>query len=175
MNPDAPSLPSEGSAAAHAASVGSPADFSAGERYLVFTTGPLRLAVPVGRLRELAQSPAVTPLPLVPPWIRGLTQLRGDVLALIDLLPFLGSPELPDRPANRMLVLGLPDGEPMAGLLVERVHGAAVIAPGGLNRVVTAVPGILPLAPYLAGGFEDEQGRVAVLDVDRLMAAMAVG
>lgn len=174
MNPDAPSHPSAESVAADAAAFASLANFPAGERYLVFTTGPLRLAVPVGRLRELAQSPAVTPLPLVPPWIRGLTQLRGDVLALIDLLPFLGSPELPDRPSNRMLVLGLPDGEPMAGLLVERVHGA-VIAPGGLNRVVAAVPGILPLAPYLAGGFEDEQGRVPVLDVDRLMAAMAVG
>ncbi len=164
-----PSGPSEIPAAAEPGEPGEP-----GERCLVFSLGGLLLAVPSARLRELAEAPRaprLARLPLVPAWVRGVANLRGDVLAVVDLLPFLGGGELPERPANRLLVLGPAAGEAWAGLLVEKVHGMAVapVSP----EVPKELPGEHPLGEFLLGSFRHAQGEAAVLDVDRLLARLA--
>jgi purine-binding chemotaxis protein CheW len=104
----------------------------AAERYLLFELATGIYALPVILLRELAEAPAITPLPLVPEWIRGLTQLRGDVLAVVDLLPFLGGEPLPDQASNRLLVVGGQAGGAQAGILVPRVLGTAAVPLGDL-------------------------------------------
>ena len=135
----------------------------------MFSLGDFLLAVPVGRLRELGEvppAPRLAPLPLVPAWVRGLANLRGDLLVVVDLLPFLGAGELPDRPSNRLLVLGRDTGEAWACLLAGTVHGMAsapLEAAGGAPR---------PLAGFLQGVLRHELGEAGVLDVDRLMETL---
>jgi chemotaxis signal transduction protein len=141
-------------------------------RHLVVSLAGRCLAVPVDRLRELSAPLPLAFLPLVPPWFRGLANLRGNVLPVLDLLPFLGEGELPDRPSNRLLVLGPAAGGVTAGLLAERVHGVAAPEPGAVRGAAAGEES--PLAPYLAGRFEHAGAEASVLDVDRLLAAMAV-
>lgn len=147
-----------------------PPPAESGERCLVFSLGGLLLAVPAARLLELAEAPRLARLPLVPAWVRGAANLRGDVLAVVDLMPFLGGGQLPERPSNRLLVLGPAAGDAWAGLLVEKVHGMA--APGGLEAL-EAPPGDHPLGGFLQGSFRHAQGDAAVLDVDLLLARLA--
>ncbi len=138
------------------------------ERCLVFSLGELLLAVPAARLREVGEVPRMAPLPLVPAWVRGLANLRGDLLAVVDLLSFLGGGELPARPTNRLLVLGPPNGEAWMGLLAARIHGMSVLPPEEAARSTgpRSLPGLL------RGSFRHPAGTAAMLDVDRLMATL---
>ncbi len=132
------------------------------------------LAVPAVRLRELGEVPPLARLPLVPAWVRGLANLRGDILAVVDLLPFVGAGALPERSTNRLLVLGPATGEAWLGLLVSRVHGISVmpVLPAGDLAPTPGQPAGHPLGSLLMGSFRHEAGEAAVLDVDRLMAAL---
>jgi chemotaxis signal transduction protein len=147
---------------------------TAGRRHLVAAIAGHRVAVPVDRMRELSEVLPLAFLPLVPAWFRGVANLRGDALVVVDLLPFLGSKELPEQPSNRLLVIGPAEGEVVAGLLVEKVFGAVLVPAGALRTSGVPRDEETLLAPWLSGYFDQEHGEVAVLDVDRLLAAMAV-
>jgi len=146
------------------------------DRHLVVSLAGHLLAVPIDQLRELSEPLPTAFLPLVPPWFRGLANLRGEVLAVLDVLPFLGLGELAERPSNRLLVLSPPGSDATAGLLVEKVHGVMAAPQEGLRRTVEPEAASLPFAPYLEGCFLPEGGaEVSVLSVGRLLAAMSVG
>jgi chemotaxis signal transduction protein len=97
--------------------------------------GGRRWAVPAARVREVAAVSTVTPIPTAPPPVVGLTQLRGQIVPVLDLaaLPAAGGEKVskhlltyPDetrlpRPQDPLLVVEL--GPARAALWVERVLG----------------------------------------------------
>jgi chemotaxis signal transduction protein len=78
--------------------------------------GERQLAVPTARVREVATVVVLTPVPQAPPSIAGLTQLRGQILPVIDL-----DPPRTARAGDPLLVVEL--GPVRAALLVDRVLG----------------------------------------------------
>ncbi len=143
------------------------------ERYIVFSLGRARYAVPIGAVIEVGAVPPVTPVPHLPAWVLGVTNLRGEILSVVDLAGFLGaSPEGPAA-GGRMLVVRGEAEEPFAGLVVDQVAGLASFAAGRLTSA--AAPLDDPVSTYLAGVVERGGEVVAVLDVKRLLAADALG
>jgi purine-binding chemotaxis protein CheW len=77
-------------------------------------------AVPAARVREVAQLTALTPVPLAPPRVLGLTQLRGQILPVLD--PIADGPRAP-KPDDPLVVVEL--GPVRAALAVDAVEGVA--------------------------------------------------
>jgi len=88
-------------------------------------------------VKETMAVPPITRVFLTPPWLAGIINLRGDVVAVIDLARFLGMPPPVVGDDSRILVARpTVDGEARAaGLLVDAiaelrtVEAAAVQAP----------------------------------------------
>jgi chemotaxis signal transduction protein len=57
---------------------------------LFFEVRGRRCALPIAVVREVGAVPAITPVPLAPALLRGLTPVHGQVLPLIDVGPQLG-------------------------------------------------------------------------------------
>ena len=55
-----------------------------------FRLGGILLGLPVSDVQEIVRASAVTPVPLAPPLVRGLVNLRGQVLPALDLRWRLG-------------------------------------------------------------------------------------
>lgn len=142
---------------------------SATERYAVFTAGGQLFAFSATRLLELGEVPAWTPLPRVPAWILGLANLRGDIVAVVDVGPLWRRPAADPAELTRLLLLGSPGGQPVAGLVAERVWGVVPVAAGSLGP---PPPGAVAEA---VASFEHPRGSAQVLDIDRLLTALAVG
>jgi purine-binding chemotaxis protein CheW len=53
--------------------------------YVVFRLGEEVYGLDVANAREIVQVPRLTPIPSVPDWIRGVVNLRGSVVPVIDL------------------------------------------------------------------------------------------
>lgn len=87
---------------------------------VVVTIGGRRMAVPTARVREVAAVVAVTPVPTAPSPVAGLTQLRGQILPVLDIAAPGDLPRTP-RPNDPLLVIEL--GPVRAALLVDHVHG----------------------------------------------------
>jgi len=75
-------------------------------------------AVPVQQVQEVIKFQEMTRVPLVPPVIRGLINLRGQIVVAFDLRKRLGYPEPPEgqKPMN---VVVRADGETVSFLVDE--------------------------------------------------------
>jgi len=82
-----------------------------------FHLGGMVLALPAGEVREVIRHAAPTPVPLAPPDVVGLINLRGEIATVIDLARRLGREPAP--PAEG-LGLVLRAGRGTVTLRVER-------------------------------------------------------
>lgn len=52
--------------------------------YISFDLGWHEMALPLGAMQEIGEMPTITPLPHLPRWIRGIVQIRGEILSVVD-------------------------------------------------------------------------------------------
>lgn len=60
--------------------------------FLVFRIGPVSLAQPVYRLREVLRYRPAKPVPYAPPFIEGIINIRGELIPVFDLRKRFGYP-----------------------------------------------------------------------------------
>jgi purine-binding chemotaxis protein CheW len=141
-------------------------DASQGDRYVLLTIASAYYAVAEAFVTELERIPKITPVPRVPAWVRGVTNLRGDVLSVVDMRTFLGLDSTASHSA-RMLVVRLLTEEFATGLLVDSVDRIVAVPNDAIAPPESSLEG--PLAPYLRGMCVIEEQLVAVLDLDQLL------
>ncbi|SCY87678.1 chemotaxis protein CheW [Pseudomonas sp. NFACC37-1] len=86
-----------------------------------FRLGEHWYVAPMGEVSEVLHEPRHTHLPGVKPWVRGVANLRGRLLPLMDLCGFFGHELSAVRKQRRVLVVD--HVEVFAGLLVDEVLG----------------------------------------------------
>lgn len=92
-------------------------------QFTTFWLGDHLYGIEVQRVREVLRQQAITRVPLAPPAIAGLINLRGQVVTTIDLRKRMNA--VPDETSGElMLVVVLVDEAPLA-LVVDRI-GAVV-------------------------------------------------
>lgn len=87
-----------------------------------FHLGDVEFALPIAALQEVVNYPArVTPVPLSPPFLLGLFNLRGTLIPIVDLKPLLAMvADAPDRPAPASEKIAIVDVEGVrVGLLFD--------------------------------------------------------
>lgn len=100
--------------------------------------------------REVLGFPSVvTRIPGARPWIRGVANVRGQLLPVVDLRAFLGGGMTSTGRSTRVLVAH--HREVPAGLLVDEVLGFRRFADGEFSG--TTPPTIARCERYLAGAF----------------------
>ncbi len=118
------------------------------EGVLVSVAGE-RIATPLHEVKEILNFPAVTtPVPGAQPWVRGVANVRGNLLPIIDLQLFLGGEPIVAGHRTKVLVI---DYEGLfAGLMVADVIGMKHF-PKDHYASIDALSG--PIGKYLQGGF----------------------
>jgi len=100
--------------------------------------------------REVLGFPAaITRVPGAKPWIRGIANVRGQLLPIVDLRAFLGGGVTTVTRSSRVLVAN--HREVPAGLLVDEVQGFRRFADNEFGATVP--PTIIRCERYLAGAF----------------------
>ena len=93
-------------------------------RALSINAGDMPIVIPIGSIVELAVCENITPIPLTHTWVRGLTNLRGQLYTVVDLSVLLGGSETRLSRDARIVVLS--DGGLGTCLLVNDVTGLKV-------------------------------------------------
>jgi len=126
----APALPAPADAAATPHR-----QFSQLDDYVVFTLAGVDYAIPVRDVAEIGRMPAITRVPNVPDFVRGLTNLRGEVVPVLSLLALLGTREAATSAQGRVLFLQTAARGAAAGLVVDEVRGIERIESQHLESV----------------------------------------
>ncbi len=134
-----------------------------GVSLLVFETNRKRFAIGVEHTEGVVDCPSVSPLPSAPDGIIGVASVRGRITLVMDL----SGPSIQQGLKRRLILIR---GEAQIGLLADRVEGVSAAGP---SKMIKPKPGEHHL-PEESGWpvrafFKSEQGRVPVIDVDRLV------
>lgn len=89
------------------------------KQYCTLRVGDLLLGIEVGQIQEILRDTPIMPVPLSPPTIRGLINLRGQIVTAIDLRRRVGLEDADDTSSFMTMVLGTVE-EPLA-LVVDAV------------------------------------------------------
>ncbi|RIX41164.1 MAG: chemotaxis protein CheW [Rhodocyclales bacterium GT-UBC] len=108
---------------------------SAPQQYLTFTLGGEMFAVAILNVKEILEYGAVTEIPMMPNFIRGVINLRGAVVPVIDLsCRFGGKPTVEGR-RTCIVIIEINDGEITQdiGVIVDAVSEVLEIATGEIE------------------------------------------
>ena len=138
-------------------------------QYLTFRSAGRSHALPVLKVREILPFAGATPIPLAPREIRGLINLRGSAVPVLDLAIRLG--HAPTADGRRTCVVILDEGGHGAqrmGLLTEEVEFVVALDPRELAPPPRfgdgAGPGLVESMAYVGEHF------VPILAVEKLFA-----
>ena len=88
------------------------------QQYVTFKVGDELFAVEMNPVQEIIRVPDVVRVPLAPPSLCGLANLRGKVLPILSLRYLFGIPDAESDEATRAVVIDV--GQPL-GFVVDRV------------------------------------------------------
>ncbi len=131
------------------------------QKYLIFMAGHLRLGVVAEDVEEILNNQVITYLPMVPHYIRGIINMRGQMVPILDIRARLG---MESREESLVVVLNLNDVQ--LGILVDGVDQMLDIPKSNIhplpaNSTQMLVSGMCSLP--------DGSGTMMVLDCAQLM------
>ena len=93
------------------------------DQYLAFSMGGETFAMEIRSIREVIQFEGLTHVPLMPPFLRGVINLRGAVVPVIDLFVRFGRSPLPVSRRTCVVILEVTgeDGTSVLGVMVDNV------------------------------------------------------
>jgi purine-binding chemotaxis protein CheW len=104
-------------------------------QYITFKLGQESFAINVAQVREVLEIPQITKVPTAPHYMRGVVNVRGKAIPVVDLRLKFGLPPEPDTLQTRIIVIELElDGEStVVGGVADSVHEVIELEPGQIN------------------------------------------
>jgi purine-binding chemotaxis protein CheW len=104
-------------------------------QYMTFKLGDELFAINVSQVREVLEVLQITKVPTAPAYMRGVVNVRGQAIPVVDLRLRFGLPSISDTLNTRVIVMELNiDGETaVIGGLADSVHEVIELEPGNIN------------------------------------------
>ncbi len=140
---------------------------TAGEagQYLTFLLGQEQYGIEILKVQEIKGYTPPTPVPGAPAHVKGVMNLRGTVVPVVDLRARFGMPEAERNAFTVVIVVTV--GKKVFGLVVDAVSDVLNIA----NHDVEAPPelGADVDVSYLKGMAKTSERLIALLDIDEVL------
>ncbi len=137
-------------------------------QYCVFRAGRERFCLSVLEVEEVVEWPAVTKMPLAPPFLLGIFNLRGAIVAIVDIA--LTEGRRPDLTPRHVVVAALRQGD-----VTLRV---GIAADDVIGTFTTTEPLLVDEAPrdvpHCCGMLRQDDRLALALDLRRLVEAFPV-
>lgn len=143
-------------------------------KIVTFILGHQTFGIDMTALIEIREWENPTPLPNVPSFIKGVTNLRGNVIPVVGLAERLGWEPSAIHARSCILVVNIPGKQ--AGFLVDEVNDIVAInrseiqpAPEVETIESSVIDGLVRITTRAKDGTRDENGTmVLLLDLDAL-------
>jgi purine-binding chemotaxis protein CheW len=140
-------------------------------QYLSFLLGGEAYAIGILRVREILEYQPPTRVPQTPPSIRGVINLRGKVIPIVDLAVKFGMPPTEATKWTCTIVVETSIGGETAvmGVLADAVNEVIDLLPSDIEEPPSF--GTRVKVDYLRGMGRAGQKFILLLDIDRVLSA----
>jgi purine-binding chemotaxis protein CheW len=137
-----------------------------GVQYCTFYVAEHYFGLDVLRVQEIISHQPMTSVPLAPPVVRGLINLRGQIVTALDLRTRLGFAQLPPDRTPVNVVVRTDDGA--VSLLVDEVGDVVDVPEKLFERTPETVTG--PARELIQGAYKLDGRLLLALDAERTIA-----
>ncbi|MBC9248816.1 chemotaxis protein CheW [Pseudomonas alcaligenes] len=140
------------------------------QQFLTLTLGNELFALPIEHIREIIEFGSLTEIPLVPPFLRGVINLRGAVVPVIDLSVRFGRERtsIAKRTCIVIVEVTQDDNQQLIGIIVDAVN--EVLAVEGHQLETRPAFGARIRADFIAGILKQNEQFVIVLDIPQALS-----
>ncbi len=138
------------------------------EEYMTFNLGDTEYAIELPKIREILTYPElITPLPNTEEYVKGLINLRGEVVPVLDLRIKFQIKHVYDE--NTAVIAVLTEDKRMLGIVVDKVDDVEKIDSNNLS-VVSEMSSAIP-SKYLKGySVADGSHMLVVMDIEAIVS-----
>ncbi|MGA3008780.1 MAG: chemotaxis protein CheW [Terracidiphilus sp.] len=135
------------------------------QQFLTFLLDEQEYGLEIFKIREIRGYAPVTPIPNVPQHVRGVMNLRGTVLPVVDLRMKFGMPAVEYNKFTVIVIATV--GEKTVGLLVDAVSDVLMVA----NDAMREAPdfGTSVDTRFINGVFESRERLTVALNLEELL------
>jgi purine-binding chemotaxis protein CheW len=133
--------------------------------WIVLEVGNIRCGIPITRIQEINKQLDMTPVHHAPAYVRGVINLRGQIVTVVDLRVKFDLPPL-DLDEERCIVVVRWSGESI-GLLADRIQDIVVADAADILDPPANIRGVT--GTFFSGIYPMEQGLVAFLRLPELL------
>lgn len=152
--------------------IGTKKAVSATAQFIVFKLGGEEYGLPIDLIKEVVITPAITRIPLAPKHIKGVANVRGTILAVVDLEERLSVKEESETTEtvkpNFLLVIESEDYK--MGILVKEVPNTLSVAAESIDNSTGLVQESGNEKGYVKGIIKTEKRLVILVDVFKLIS-----
>ena len=142
-------------------------DAAAAMEVLVFALGDEAYAVDILKVQEIRGYSNVTRIANVPPFVKGVTNLRGSIVPIIDARIKFGLDDA--RYDKQTVVIVLNVGERIVGLVVDSVSDVLTLSADQIQPPPDF--GVAVSTEHLLGLGSVDERMLILLDVERMMSS----
>jgi purine-binding chemotaxis protein CheW len=139
------------------------------QQYLSFLLADEECAISILKVREIIEYDVVTTVPKMPPWVRGVINLRGTVVPVVNLAAKFGMERKPVGKTTCIIIVEtqFENQEAIVGLIADAVSQVMELSPEDIRPVPDF--GTQVEMDYLIGMARSGRKFALLLDVDKVM------
>jgi len=132
---------------------------------IVFRLGDERIALDIGKVREVTEAQSPVPVPKSPQFVLGLVNIRGNVIPVFSLKRRLGIGG--DETGNLLLIVE--DSGRVAAIKVDELYGTKEINEKRIKRRKKIIS-MKKRRDFFHGVYEGEKEPILILDIERTLS-----
>jgi len=138
-------------------------------KYLTFDLGKETYGVGILKVREIIKMQEITKVPQTPDYVKGVINLRGKVMSVVDLRLAFGMEEVEATRDTCIIVMQVQGGETsvIIGVIVDKVSEVLEIGPEEIESVPSF--GTQVDTRFILGMAKSKEAVKILLDMDRIV------
>ena len=137
-------------------------------QFILFALESTLFALPLSSALEIGHRPDITPLPNLPNWVMGISNIRGEIISFVNLKAFLGISSTGKKGGDRFIIIH--NKRLKTGIIVDGIRGIVV-----LDRIDHDIQNNPyrqgDIAKYISGVAVSGENLMNILDTDRLLSS----
>jgi purine-binding chemotaxis protein CheW len=140
-------------------------------QYLSFHLDEEEFALEITRVREVLDFTRITKVPQSPPFMKGVINLRGSVVPVVDLKDKFGIGQTEKTVLTRIIIceIMIDEGMTVIGALADSVHEVMDIEPQNIEPAPKI--GTRLNTEFLKGMGKRDDEFIMILDIDKIFSA----
>jgi len=130
-----------------------------------FKLDKIEYGIDILSVHEILRIPEITRLPNAPEYIKGVINLRGNVIPVVDIRMRFGMPSVPVTELSRIIVVEI--GEKLVGLIVDNVYQVIRLSRSRIDEPHELIEGIS--TEFINGIGRLQDRLIVILRLDNIL------